>query len=115
MKNNSVPTTAEFFPFRKMTKLTKKRESARVSKERQEEHARNGQSRNRSVRRFKEEVVTKILHEIEGRVIKKTVPGNQKDSLPNFGCSVKLTRVSFEPTDTDALWNRSGNFPETRT
>ena len=42
----------------------------------------------------------------------KTVPGVQQDRVPHFGCSVWSRRISLEPTDTDALRNRSGNIPE---
>ena len=42
----------------------------------------------------------------------KTVPEVQLDRVPHFGRSVLITRISLEPTDTDAFRNRSGNIPE---
>ena len=44
---------------------------AAVTRETQEEHPGNGQSRNTSVPWFNEEYITQISEEIEGRVTKK--------------------------------------------
>ena len=44
---------------------------AAVTRETQEEHPRNGQSRNTSVPRINEEYITQVSEEIEGRVTKK--------------------------------------------
>ena len=54
-----------------MTKLRNKRKLAAVTGETQEEHPRNGQSRKTSVPRIKEEKITQVSKEIEGRVTKK--------------------------------------------
>ena len=54
-----------------MAMLRNKRKLAAVTRERQEEHLRNGQSRNTSVPRINEEYITQLSEEIEGRVTKK--------------------------------------------
>ena len=48
-----------------------KRKLAAVTREIDEEHPRNGQSRNTSVPRINEEYITQVSEEIEGRVTKK--------------------------------------------
>ena len=59
------------FPFKKMATFRNKRKLAAVTRETQEEHPRNGQSRNTSVLRINEEYITQVSEEIEGRVTKK--------------------------------------------
>ena len=54
-----------------MATLRNKRKLAAVKREKQEEHPRNGQSRNTSVPRINEEYITQVSKEIEGRVSKK--------------------------------------------
>ena len=54
-----------------MTTLRNKRKLAAVTRETQEEHPRNGQSRNTSVPRTNEDYITQVSEEIEGRVYKK--------------------------------------------
>ena len=54
-----------------MATLRNKRKLAAVTRETQEEHPRNGQSRNTSVPRINEEYITQLSEEIEGRVSKK--------------------------------------------
>ena len=54
-----------------MATLRNKRKLAAVTRETQEEHPRNGQSRNTSVPRINEEYITQPSEEIEGRVTKK--------------------------------------------
>ena len=54
-----------------MATLRNKRKLAAVTRERQEENPRNGQSRNTSVPRINEEYITQISDEIEGRVSRK--------------------------------------------
>ena len=51
-----------------MATLRNKRKLAAVTREIQEEHLRNGQSRNTSVPRFNKEYITQVSEEIEGRV-----------------------------------------------
>ena len=54
-----------------MATLRVKRKLAAVTRKTQEEHPRNGQSRNTSVPRFDEEYITQVSEEIEDRVTKK--------------------------------------------
>ena len=54
-----------------MATLRNKRKLAAVTRETQEEHPRNGQSRNTSVPRINEEYITQVSEEIEGRITKK--------------------------------------------
>ena len=54
-----------------MATLRNKRKLAAVTRETQEEHPRNGQSRNTSVPRINEEYITQVSEEIESRVTKK--------------------------------------------
>ena len=54
-----------------MATLRNKRKLAAVTRETQDEHPRNGQSRNTSVPRINEEYITQVSEEIEGRVTKK--------------------------------------------
>ena len=54
-----------------MATLKNKRKLAAVTRDTQEEHPWNGQSRNTSVSRINEEYITQISVEIEGRVTKK--------------------------------------------
>ena len=54
-----------------MATLRNKRKLAAVTRETQEEHPRNGQSRNTSVPRISEEYITQVSEEIEGRITKK--------------------------------------------
>ena len=54
-----------------MATLRNKRKLAAVTRKTQEEHPRNGQSRNTSVPRIHEEYITQVSEEIEGRVSKK--------------------------------------------
>ena len=54
-----------------MATLRNKRKLAAVTREKQEENLRNGQSRNTSVLRINEEYITQVSEQIEGRVTKK--------------------------------------------
>ena len=54
-----------------MTTLRNKRNLAAVTRETQEEHRRNGQSRNTSVPRINEDYITQVSEEIDGRGTKK--------------------------------------------
>ena len=54
-----------------MATLGNKRKLAAVTRETQEEHPRNRQSRNTSVPRINEEYITQVSEEIEGRISKK--------------------------------------------
>ena len=54
-----------------MATLRSKRKLAAVTRKTQEEHPRNGQSRNTSVPRINEEYITQVSEEVEGRITKK--------------------------------------------
>ena len=54
-----------------MATLRNKRKLAAVTRDTQEEHPRNGQSRNTSVPKINVEYITQVSDEIEGRVTKK--------------------------------------------
>ena len=54
-----------------MKTLRNKRKLAAVTRETQEEHPRNGQSRNTSIPRINEEYITQVFEEIKARVSKK--------------------------------------------
>ena len=54
-----------------MATLRNKRKLAAVTRETQEEHPRNGPSRNTSVPRINEEYITQVSEETEGRITKK--------------------------------------------
>ena len=84
---------------------------AAVDRETQEEHPRNGQPRNTSVPRIMEEQITQVFEEIEGRLIKKLSQEFGKTESQVCGALSEI-EIFFEPTDTDAVRNRSGNIPE---
>ena len=54
-----------------MATLRNKEKLAAVTRETEEEHPRNGQSRNTSVPRISEGNITQVFEQIEGRVTKK--------------------------------------------
>ena len=96
-----------------MTTLRNKRKLAAVTRETQEEHPRNGQSRNTSVPRINEEYITQVSEEIEGRVTKTLCQELSRTESRILGALSKLNEFLLsEPTDTDALRNRSGNIPK---
>ena len=64
-----------------MATLRSKRKLAAVTRETQEEHPRNGQSRNTSVPRINEEYITQVFEENEGRV-KKECPRSSVGHSP---------------------------------
>ena len=63
-----------------MGTLRNKRKLAAVTRQTQEEHPKNGQSRNTSVLRINEEYITHVFEEIEGRVTKITKKLSQEFS-----------------------------------
>ena len=54
-----------------MATLRNKRKLTAVTRETEEEHPRNGQSRNTSVPKINDEYITQVFEEREGRVTKK--------------------------------------------
>ena len=73
-----------------MATLRNKRKLAAVTRETQEEHPRNGQSRNTSVPRINEEHITQNSEEIEGRVSKKLSQEFSRTESRILGALTKL-------------------------
>ena len=73
-----------------MATLRNKRKLAAVTGETQEEHPRNGQSRNTSVPRINEEYITQLSEEIEGRLSKKLSQEFSKTESRILGALSKL-------------------------
>ena len=73
-----------------MAMLRNKRKLAAVTRETQEEHPRNGQSRNTSVPRINEEYITQLSEEIEGRVTKKLSEEYSRTEFRILGTLSKL-------------------------
>ena len=109
-----------------MKTLRKERKLAAVSRETQEEHRRNGQSRNTSVPRIKEEIITQVSENIERRVSKKLSLDFSSTESRILGTLSKLDefllipeiRTHSEPfrdypgTRTRETKNHLGSFPE---
>ena len=92
-----------------MAMLRNKRKLAAVTRETQEEHPKNDQPRNMSVPRINEDYITLVSEKIEGRVTKKLSPEFSRTKSRILGA---LSNFSSEPTDADAIRNRSGDIPE---
>ena len=82
---------------------------AAVTKETQEEHARNGQSRNTSVPRINEEYITQDSEEIEDRVTKKLSQEFSKTESRILGALSKLDEFLLNPQ----IRMHSGTVPGT--
>ena len=82
---------------------------AAVTRETQDEHPRNGQSWNTSVRRINEEYITQVFEEIEGRVTKK--PSHEFSGTESriLGALSKLDEI----LSNRQVRTRSGTVPET--
>ena len=74
-----------------------KRKLAAVTRETQEEHPRNGQSRNTSVPRIDEEYITQVSEEIEGRVTEKLSQEFRRTESRNLGALSKLDEFPLNP------------------
>ena len=92
-----------------MATLRNKRKLVAVTKETQEEHPRNGQSRNTSVPRINEEYITQSSKEIEGRVSKKLSQEFSRTESRNLGALSKLEDFLL----SQQIRTHSGTFPET--
>ena len=86
-----------------------KRKLAAVARETQEEHFRNGQSRNTSVPRINEEHITQVYEEIEGRVTKKLSQEFISSECRILGALSKLDEFLLNPQTR----THSGTVPET--
>ena len=92
-----------------MATLRNKRKLAAVTRETQEEHPRNGQSRNTSVPRINEEYIKQVSQEIEGRVTKKL---SQEFSRTESRILVALSKLD-EFLLNPQLRTHSGTVPGT--
>ena len=92
-----------------MANLRNKRKLAAVARETQEEHPRNGQSRNTSVPRINEEYITQVTEEIEGSVIKKLSQEFSKTESRILCALSKLDEFLLNPQ----IRTHSGTVPGT--
>ena len=92
-----------------MTTLRNKRKLAAVTRQIQEEHPRNGQSRNTSVLRINEEYITQVSVEIEGRVTKKLSQEFSRTESRILGTLSKLDDFLLNPQ----IRKPSGTVPAT--
>ncbi len=80
-----------------MATLKNKRKLSAFTTETQEEHPRNGQSRNTSVPRINEEYITQVFEEIEGRVTQKLSPEFSRTECCILGALSKLDEFLLNP------------------
>ena len=92
-----------------MATLRNKRKLAAVTRETQEEHARNGQSRNTFVPRINEEYITQLSEEIESRVSKKLSQEFNRTESRILGAWSKLDELRLN----QQIRMHSGTVPET--
>ena len=91
-----------------MATLRNKRKLAAVTREIQEEHPRNGQSRNTSVPGINEEYITQISEEIEGKVTKKLSQEYSRTEFRILGTLSKLDEFLLN----QQIRMHSGTVPE---
>ena len=92
-----------------MATLRNKRKLAVVTREIDEEHPKNGQSRNTSVSRINKEYITKVSEEIEGRVTKKLYQEFSRTESRISGALSKLDEFLLN----QEIRMHSGTVPET--
>ena len=92
-----------------MATLRNKRKLAAVTREIDEEHPRNGQSRNTSVPTINKEYITKVSKEIEGRVTKKLSQEFSRTESHILGALSKLDEFLLN----QQIRTHSGTVPET--
>ena len=92
-----------------MATLRNKRKLAAVTRETQEEHSGNGQSRNTSVTRINEEYITQVSKEIEGTVTKKLSQEFSRTESRILGALSKLDEFLLNPQ----IRTHSGTVPGT--
>ena len=80
-----------------MATLRNKRKLSVVTTETQEEHPRNGQSRNTSVPRINVEYITQVSEEIEGRVTQKLSQEFSRTKCRILGAMSKLDDFLLNP------------------
>ena len=86
-----------------------KQKLAAVTKETQEEHSKNGQSRNTSVTRINEEYITPVSEEIGGRVTRKLSQEFSRTESLILGALFKLDELLLNPQ----IQTHSGTVPGT--
>ena len=96
-----------------MATLRNKRKLAAVTRETQEEHSRNGQSRNTSAPRINEEYITQVSKEIEGRVTKKLSQEFSRTESRILGDLSKLNEFLLNPQITTHSGTVPGTFRNT--
>ena len=92
-----------------MATLRNKRKLAAVTRETQEEHPRNGQSRNTPVPRINEEYIKQVSEEIEGRVTKKLSQKFSRTESRILGARSKLDEFLLN----QQIRTHSGTVPGT--
>ena len=92
-----------------MARLRNKRNLAAFTRETQEEHPRNGQSRNTSVPRINEEYITQVFEEIEKGVTKKLSQEFSRTEFCILGAPSKLDEFLLN----SQIWTHSGTVPGT--
>ena len=92
-----------------MAMLRNKRKLTAITSETQEEHPRNGQSRNTSVPGINEEYITQLFEEIEGRVSRKVSQEFSRTESRILGALSKLDEFLLNPQIT----THSGTVPVT--
>ena len=92
-----------------MATLRNKRKLAAVIRETQEEHPRDGQSRNTPVPRINEEYITQVSEEIEGRITKKLSQEFSRTESRILGALSKLDEFFLNPQ----ILTHSGTVPGT--
>ena len=86
-----------------------KRKLVAVTRETQEEHYRNGRSRNTSIPKINEEYITQVSEEVEGRVTKKLSQEFSRTESRVLGALSKLDEFLLNPQ----IWTHSGTVPGT--
>ena len=92
-----------------MATLRNKRKLTAITRETEEEHPRNGQSRNTSVPRINEEYITQVSEEVEGRVTKKLSLEFSRTESRIFCALSKLDEFLLSPQ----IRTHSGTVPGT--
>ena len=93
--------------------MRNKRRLAAVTRETQEEHPRNGQSQNTSDPRIKEEYITQLSEEIEGRVSKKLSQEFSRTESRILGALSKLDEFLLNRQITTHSGTVPGTFRNT--
>ena len=96
-----------------MATLRNKRKLAAVTRETQEEHPRNGQSRNTSVPRINEDYITQVSEEIECRVTRRLSQEFNRTESRILGALSKLDEFLLNPQITTHSGTVPGTFRNT--